>query len=78
MRVVLEIARDDSHLSLRREADFRIVPRVGEWVELADGWASELVKSVTWAHDGEEVTIALHGKLNEEDVVKLLREGWRP
>lgn len=76
MKVLLEIRLEGGYPTIAREIDFAVMPRVGEWVELAGGWCAEPVKSVTWSYSGEEAHVMLEGRVSEEDAAKLLKEGW--
>lgn len=60
--------------------DYPAVPRIGEFVDLAEGWCCETVRAVYWTHDGR-VVVQLEpeqsyqpGDLDEH--LKLLELGW--
>lgn len=59
-----------------------VVPRKDDWIELAGGWASAVVKDVTFMADGQVIVEILRTKTDSPELVAeehelVSKHGWR-
>lgn len=61
--------------TLFRAVDWEVVPRIGDSVELMDGWSSELVTQVDFDCKGRICVTIRAVRFEQKNVDKLMSEG---
>jgi len=76
-RIVFEVITEDfSRHVLTRQVDWPVIPREGNYLELAPGWCDLPVKSVEFKSSGEPTVSLIPAKNWEnETLANLKREG---
>jgi len=82
MRIRLEwevITEFTTRKILRQEVNWDFLPRTGDWIEIAKGWAAKPVKDVTFGYDGVPTVCLAQGNFEDFDEFKnlLAHSTWR-